>query len=67
MTELPQGTQVLRSSAYGTSLWTRTARVTTLLDGEKKEYFLKVRERYIELKLKFLTNSGSVLQNQVLR
>jgi hypothetical protein len=42
--EFSEGTRILRASSYGTSLWTRTARVTTILpDGEKKDYFLKVQ------------------------
>ncbi|KAG8158449.1 hypothetical protein KVR01_011571 [Diaporthe batatas] len=41
ISELPKGTQVLSASSYGTSLWTRTARVDTIVNGEKKDYFLK--------------------------
>ncbi|KAH8768353.1 Fructosamine kinase-domain-containing protein [Diaporthe sp. PMI_573] len=39
--KFPEGTHVLQASSYGTSLWTRTARVATTLNGEKKDYFLK--------------------------
>ncbi|KAG6357527.1 hypothetical protein INS49_013404 [Diaporthe citri] len=45
--KLPEGTQVLQSSSYGTSLWTRTARVATTFNGEKKDYFLKVGEQFM--------------------
>lgn len=40
---LPQGTRVIEASSYGTSAWTRTARVDVELpDGTQKSYFLKV-------------------------
>ena len=40
---LPQGTRVIEASSYGTSAWTRTARVDVVLpDGTQKSYFLKV-------------------------
>ena len=43
---LPTGTKVLQASSYGTSAWTRTARIDVeLADGAPKSYFLKVRQR----------------------
>ena len=40
--ELPEGTRVTAITAHGASLWTRTARLNMEVDGEHKEYFLKV-------------------------
>lgn len=40
---LPEGTKVLKASSYGTSAWTRTARIDVeLADGTPRSYFLKV-------------------------
>ena len=42
--ELPEGSTVLEASSFGTSAWTRTARIRVQLsDGSPKAYFLKVR------------------------
>ncbi|KAL8712659.1 MAG: hypothetical protein Q9220_003191 [cf. Caloplaca sp. 1 TL-2023] len=39
---LPPGSRVLEASSFGTSAWTRTARISvTLEDGTLKKYFLK--------------------------
>lgn len=41
---MPAGTNVLEAEAWGTSAWTKTAKITTLLpDGTPKRYFVKVR------------------------
>lgn len=41
---LPKGARVLEASSYGTSAWTRTARIKVeLADSTPKSYFLKVR------------------------
>lgn len=42
--EFDKGTHVLQASSYEPSLWTRTARVATRLNEEKKDYFLNVGE-----------------------
>jgi len=40
--ELPLGSKVIEASSYGTSAWTRTARISVqLLEGPIKHYFLK--------------------------
>jgi protein-ribulosamine 3-kinase len=42
--ELPEGSTVVEASSFGTSAWTRTARIRVQLsDGSQKAYFLKVR------------------------
>ncbi len=42
--ELPEGSTVVEASSFGTSAWTRTARIRVQLsDGSQKVYFLKVR------------------------
>ena len=41
---LPDGSTVVEASSFGTSAWTRTARIRVqLADGSQKAYFLKVR------------------------
>lgn len=50
---LPKGAKVLGASSYGTSAWTRTARINIELDdGTPKSYFLKVRQMLASFKLK---------------
>ncbi len=46
--ELPEGSTVIEASSFGTSAWTRTARIRVQLsDGSQKAYFLKVRSYFV--------------------
>jgi hypothetical protein len=44
---LPKGAKVVSATSWGTSAWTITGRVETILaDGTPKTYFLKVRKPF---------------------